>query len=81
MEASYRFFTNTACQYFPCHKSPSAEKFNCLFCFCPLYFLEECGGNFKLHKHIKDCSDCSIPHTIEGYDFIIKKIKCALEEK
>lgn len=76
MENSYRFFANTACQYRPCHDigESDLEDFNCLFCYCPLYFLEDCGGNHKDNNGIKDCSDCLIPHRPGGYDYINKKI-------
>ena len=43
MENSYRFFANKACRFYPCHKG--IEELNCLFCFCPLYFLEHCPGS------------------------------------
>lgn len=36
-DASYRFFQNRACEFFPCHAVEDVEKFNCLFCYCPLY--------------------------------------------
>ena len=75
MENSYRFFNNQACEYFPCHKTERPEDFNCLFCYCPLYFLENCGGNFKMKGCIKDCSACKIPHHPAGYEYILKKLK------
>lgn len=74
MENSYRFFANKACAYFPCHKVSNEDDFNCLFCYCPLYFLEECGGNHKQSNGVKDCSDCMIPHGPRGYDHIVNKI-------
>ena len=74
MDNSYRFYKNTACEYFPCHKVKDEENFNCMFCYCPLYFLEECGGNYKNNYGIKDCTDCLIPHNPKGYDYINKKI-------
>ena len=46
------------------------EDFNCMFCYCPLYFLEDCGGNYTYIKGIKDCSNCLIPHKPKGYDYI-----------
>ena len=69
---SHQFFQNTACEYFPCHAGMDGEKFNCLFCFCPLYVLgEKCGGNFRYTENgIKDCSDCRVPHVPENYDKI-----------
>lgn len=75
MDNSHKFFNNKDCKYFPCHKVKNEDDFNCLFCFCPLYFLEDkCGGNFKMFGKIKDCSNCMIPHNPDGYDHIIKKI-------
>jgi Zn-finger protein len=74
MKNNYKYFQNNECEYFPCHKINNDENFNCLFCYCPLYFLEECGGNKKLINGIKDCSDCLIPHSKIGYDYIVGKI-------
>ena len=69
---SYKFFQNKACEYFPCHQGADPERFNCIFCFCPLYALgEKCGGNFRYTEDgIKDCSDCRVPHVPENYDKI-----------
>lgn len=76
MKNSHRFFSNVDCQYFPCHKTSRPEKFNCLFCYCPLYFFDECGGNYRtLESGIKDCTTCLIPHTVDGYDHIVAKLK------
>ena len=62
----YRWFTNRECEYYPCHEF---AEINCLFCFCPLYFNDGCGGEYTILKSgIKDCSGCMIPHTAEGYD-------------
>jgi len=74
MENSHRFYTNTACKYYPCHAIPGGGAFNCLFCYCPLYALGElCGGKFKYagKKNIKSCIDCHLPHMPEYYDHII----------
>ena len=70
-----KYFKNTQCEYFPCHKTDENGFFNCLFCFCPLYTLgDKCGGNFTYtEKGIKDCSECLLPHTEKGYEIIIKK--------
>lgn len=72
---SERFFRNRECKYFPCHPKADPEHFNCLFCYCPLYALgEKCGGNFRwTETGIKDCTDCLIPHSAGGYDYIIRK--------
>lgn len=77
----YKFFQNKECEFFPCHKLDE-EKFNCLFCYCPLYMLkEDCGGNYTyLGNGIKDCSECTIPHIEDkGYDFIIKKMALVID--
>ena len=73
MSENYKFFCHKTCEYFPCHKSADPERFNCLFCYCPLYALgENCGGNFRYtEKGIKDCTNCLIPHIPENYDYII----------
>jgi Zn-finger protein len=73
---SHRFVSNTACEYFPCHRTDHPERFNCLFCFCPLYFLEDCGGRFTLlASGNKDCSACKLPHAPEGYDYVLVKLR------
>lgn len=72
----FKFFSNVLCEYFPCHKGVDKDNFNCLFCYCPLYLLEDkCGGNFSiLSNGIKDCSNCTFPHVKENYDIMISKI-------
>ena len=74
-ECAYSFTQHTACEFFPCHKTAHPENFNCLFCYCPLYALgSDCGGNFKwTEEGVKDWSDCLVPHTRDGYDYILKK--------
>jgi Zn-finger protein len=47
---------------------------SCLFCWCPLYLLD-CGGHFTLKNNVKDCSACTIPHTAEGYDYVVKTVQ------
>ena len=80
MSVNYKFNQNKKCEYFPCHKLVETEKFNCLFCYCPLYMLgDECGGNFKINHGIKDCSDCTIPHDEGSYDYIMSKISMVIE--
>ena len=73
---SSKYFENRSCEYYPCHNS---EHINCLFCFCPLYNAENCGGNPRfIHgadgSLIKDCSECCFPHRAENYDKIIEKL-------
>ncbi len=80
MKNNFSFFQNTECEYFPCHKLSDAD-FNCLFCYCPLYALgDKCGGNFTyIEGGIKDCSNCTLPHTSSGYSYIAAKIDGILD--
>lgn len=72
---SYKFFQNKSCEFFPCHGG-QASTINCLFCFCPLYPSDDCGGSFTFtDRGIKDCSNCCVPHTEGGYDIIISKLR------
>ncbi|GLI55464.1 metal-binding protein [Propionigenium maris DSM 9537] len=83
MGNNYKFVQNSKCEFFPCHDMKDTEKFNCLFCYCPLYMMgEDCGGNFKYTDHgIKDCSGCLLPHTKDvGYDHIQKKMMSVIEQ-
>ena len=51
------------------------DDFNCLFCYCPLYPLEDCGGNYTFtEKGVKDCSDCTLPHKSNNYQYVIEKL-------
>ena len=83
MEASYRFFENRACKFYPCHKG--VPEMNCLFCYCPLYGMEHCPGapryRQKNGKMLKICTDCNFPHKPENYDRIIEELKKPQEEK
>ncbi|MBV7275197.1 metal-binding protein [Clostridiaceae bacterium UIB06] len=74
MSKNYKFFNHKECEFFPCHDMKNNDKFNCLFCYCPLYFVEDCGGNNSYINCVKDCSNCIIPHSENGYDYIFKKI-------
>ncbi len=68
----FKFFANRACEYYPCH---DFARINCLFCFCPLYTMD-CGGDFTVNaKGIKDCSTCTLPHSENGYDYVVSKLK------
>ena len=74
-ERKYAFFSHRDCEYFPCHPGADPERFNCLFCYCPLYPLgEKCGGAFVyLDNGIKDCSGCLFPHRPENYDAVLAR--------
>lgn len=74
MKNSSSFFENRECEYFPCHDG--LENFNCLFCYCPLYYMENCPGRPEYietdGKKIKDCTKCTFPHQPENYEAIIR---------
>ena len=69
---NYKYFIHQECSFYPCHELN--EWKSCLFCWCPLYLLD-CGGNFKMRNDVKDCSACVIPHTADGYDFVVKTVQ------
>ena len=74
MRESCRFYCNRDCESFPCHPKPDPERFNCLFCYCPLYSMaDRCGGIFTYsgEKRVKDCSGCHLPHEPEYYTDIM----------
>ena len=78
MNNNHKFFNNSSCKYFPCHKTSDNGCFNCLFCYCPLYNLDgDCGGKFKYSggERIKNCTDCELPHLPEYFDIIMVKLK------
>lgn len=80
MKNNSSFFQNKDCEYFPCHKMQGG--LNCLFCYCPLYHMgAECGGNFTYTAEgVKDCSNCTLPHREEGYNYIVKKCPAIIEK-
>lgn len=83
MSDNFKFFQHKECEYFPCHKGVKEEDFNCLFCYCPLYFLgDTCGGSFTFTKSgIKNCIGCIRPHRRENYDVIIARLKEAMNTR
>ena len=76
MKNGSKYFKNSECEYFPCHKV-EGEYFNCMFCCCPLFALgDKCGGNFVyIEGGIKDCSNCNIPHTEAGYAHVTANLR------
>ena len=75
----FKGYTNRQCEFYPCHKNVKGE-FNCLFCYCPLVFID-CKGTYTIFtdKHgaeRKDCSACILPHNgIEkSWNFIQKSL-------
>lgn len=81
MENSHRFFQNVSCEYFPCHRTKYTGDFNCLFCYCPLYALgDRCGGNCTYTEDgIKDCTNCLIPHSPAGFEYINDRFRLISE--
>lgn len=77
----YAFHQNRECEYFPCHKTDDIENFNCMFCYCPLYMLEdECGGNFcRTPNGVKDCTYCMVPHSPGGYEYVNEQLSIYIE--
>ena len=74
----YAWFQNKECEYFPCHKDVEEETFNCMFCYCPLYRMKNCGGGFVLRNGVKDCSYCLLPHDgLEGFVYVLAKLRDA----
>jgi Zn-finger protein len=78
---NFKGFTNKSCEFFPCHQGIQEEKFNCLFCYCPLAYLE-CPGPYKVLTNKdgtvrKDCSDCKLPHNgiMPSWNFIQRWMK------
>ena len=80
-QASHSFFQNRDCRYFPCHSGADPACFNCLFCYCPLYFLDECCGDFEMLGAIKDCSKCLKPHGAGGYERTVGLLKEEFEKR
>jgi len=81
-KASFKYFENRDCKYFPCHKM-DIQDFNCLFCFCPLYFAI-CPGTprYKERNKImfKSCTDCEYPHRPENYKAIMDCLSSLLKD-
>lgn len=79
-EYGYNYYENRQCQYYPCHRA-ATDEFNCLFCYCPLYALKDkCGGNFTYTDNgVKDCSNCLIPHSSNGYEYVMSHIQKVID--
>ena len=73
MSENYKFIAHIKCEFYPCHKGVS--EMNCLFCYCPLYHDDKCGGKYLLLSNgKKDCSACVYPHVRENYDEITRRL-------
>lgn len=70
MKNNYQHFSNTDCEYYPCHEL--TEALNCLFCYCPMYFIQ-CPGKYEvLSDGRKDCMNCTLPHQSGGWEIVQK---------
>ena len=75
VENSYKFFQNRDCQFFPCHDNIAEEEFNCLFCYCPVYFVK-CPGDYKrLDDGRKDCMGCTLNHEPRFWEMVQSMMK------
>ena len=73
---NYKFFNHKDCEFFPCHPTKDPDNFNCLFCYCPLYRMKDCGGGYVIRNGVKDCSFCLLPHNgAEGYAYVLAKLR------
>ncbi len=75
IEMDYKYFIRYDCSFYRCH-NPSDLK-SCLFCWCPLYLLN-CDGAFVIRNGIKDCSECTTPHTEEGCNYVLETVNSIL---
>ncbi|MCL1919096.1 MAG: cysteine-rich small domain-containing protein [Peptococcaceae bacterium] len=72
---AFSFFQHRECEYFPCHRTKDPDEFNCLFCFCPLYLRNDCGGDFShLENGSKNCSACLWPHRKDKYGLVMERL-------
>lgn len=75
MKEDFNWTQNTGCRYFPCHSTVPVEEFNCLFCYCPLFFIE-CDGRYTLMDNgFKDCSKCTRNHDKDSWKFIVSRLR------
>jgi len=81
VDNSYKYYENKGCMFFPCHPGLYKNKglHNCLFCYCPLFFIDDCGGNFiNIDRPdgtvMKDCSPCTKNHGENSHEFVVRKL-------
>lgn len=72
---NFKFFSNTDCEFWPCHGDVDQ---NCLFCYCPLAFLQ-CDGDYTVIESPegvfrKDCSNCMLTHGPNGWEYVQEKM-------
>ena len=80
IDNSTTFFANRDCRFYPCHEHD--DDINCMFCYCPLYHLDDCPGEYvmteKDGRMIKNCKDCTYPHVAENFPNIIRILKSSM---
>ncbi|MCR4590459.1 MAG: cysteine-rich small domain-containing protein [Lachnospiraceae bacterium] len=85
MMNTFKYFENRECKFYPCHEMGDKGGVNCLFCYCPLYFMKDCPGTYhyveKGGKKIKSCVDCTFPHEEGNYGEMIKKINDLIQKE
>ncbi len=78
MKFDSTYFENHDCEYYPCHDT---DSINCLFCYCPLYFMQ-CPGVYTMLGNVKDCSKCTITHNPnKGWKIVQKYLQLQQEKK
>lgn len=73
---NFKHFSHKECEFFPCHGDVDQ---NCLFCYCPLAWLE-CPGKYTIIESPvgsgvkrKDCSQCMVTHQKKsGWELVQK---------
>jgi Zn-finger protein len=73
---NFKFFENKDCEFYPCHDK---QSINCLFCYCPLVWLE-CPGKYTVIESPpgvkrKDCSECTLTHGKMGWEVVQKWVR------
>ncbi len=73
---SFYYYENRECKYYPCH---GGEHLNCLFCYCPLYHMDDCPGEYDIKeirgKEVKVCTNCMFPHKKENYKEVVARLR------
>ena len=81
-KASFQYFENRDCKYYPCHKM-DISGFNCLFCYCPMYFAI-CPGTPEYIEikgvTAKNCVDCEYPHRPENFQVIMELLASMIKD-
>lgn len=76
---NWKHLQDTKCEFFPCHKLDDPSKFNCRFCYCPAFLIDNCPGieggyAVILENGYKDCSACTINHNVDTFNVILDAV-------